>query len=106
MTSKYIILLIILTFITTLSSITWTENTVYTQKDLEDMRYGWPVSFITQNQNRYTPVYFPQDFDVDIPQEAPIRIFYLRLLFNFGIHFLALTGLCNMLFGVYRSFKK
>lgn len=90
---KWLTLLFVIAFISTMSSVLWTNDIAYKQEDLAHMEYGWPIKFITQDQSRYTPIYFPEDFNVNIPQEAPTKFLYSRLLLNFSIHLVALSVL-------------
>ncbi len=53
----------------------WQTRQVESREDMLDLRFGWPVEFIGQNQEAMEPEVFPATVGLDHYKDAPTRIF-------------------------------
>ena len=56
--------------------------------EMEDIRKGFPLKFVSLNLQRYTPMEYPQEFcGLGSPWEDPQKILWLQLVLSFAILF-------------------
>ncbi len=77
-------------------------KTVYDKTDMEAVKLGYPISFITQNFARFDPP-FPWKYNFGSPWEDPFKISWFSFLLSYLIIFLV-VGLAAT--GAERLFMK
>jgi len=80
-------------------------NTIYANAELRDVRYGWPVPFISQDSSGFPlggdgPP-FPQARSIALPLENPTTILWVPFFLNIAVWCVFLWGLVGWF--VYRQ---
>lgn len=90
---------LLLSVIFTFSSLFWTRDTVYNQRDLSDVALGWPIVFVIQDYSQLSPPdqWFANRIGFGIPQEYPASLRFSPLFFSIAINFLIIF---NIVFAV------
>ena len=61
---------------------------VYSYQGISDVRFGFPLPFLSVNFQRYTPLYFPEGFcGPGSPWEDPKRLMFTPNLMNYVLMF-------------------
>ena len=97
--------IILLALFFTVSSLFWTTDTVRSHADLDNLSFGWPVSFVEQNFSRLSPPawFFPHDYGFGLPQEYSSMLSWEALLFSWSINAM---WLLFVFFLLYTTFHK
>ncbi|MBU1684140.1 hypothetical protein KKC56_01605 [Patescibacteria group bacterium] len=64
-------------------------KTVYNKTDMEAVKLGYPISFVTQNFTRLDPP-FPWKYSFGSPWEDPFKISWFNFLLSYLIIFLVM----------------
>ena len=70
---------------------------VNSYQEMSDVRFGFPLPFLSVNFQRYTPLYFPEDFcGPGSPWEDPQRPLFAPILMNYVLMFVFFYGVCKV----------
>ena len=70
---------------------------VYNYEEMKALHLGYPVGFYVQDFSRYTPLFFPQEFNFGSPWEDPAVINIPYFILSYFIVYLLLLLLFRML---------
>ena len=65
-------------------------KTVYNKKDMEAVKLGYPIHFITQDVTKYDPP-FPWRYSFESPWESPFKISWFDFILSYLIIFFCVT---------------
>lgn len=88
------VVVLILSVLFVLASVTF-PITVYSKADLFEVKIGWPLAFIVQEQGGYGP-YFPWQTRFYSVWENPTQVLWLQFLLNIAIVFGAIILALNL----------
>ena len=76
----------------TMSSLFWTTDIAYDRDTLKHLEFGWPISFVMQNQEMYEPPFpyemvFGWDLAYISENPPPHQIIWKNCLASFAINF-------------------
>ena len=82
---KHFVVIIISFIILMATMILPRPNVVNSDKDMLDLRFGYPVAFISQDVRTYSPPYPHTYYGLGLPQEFPIDILWGQFLISWLI---------------------
>jgi len=96
-TTKYAFLLTA-ALVVTCSSLLWTRDVATDRDSLRHLSYGWPISFVDQNQSRFDPpfptaMFFGWELSSDIPGELANRFRWARFFLSLFLNTVACVAL-------------
>ncbi len=86
--------ILILSVVLVLASV-FLPVTVYRQTDLLQVRLGWPITFVIQDQGAY-PLPFPAQTRLYSVWENPISVLWLQFFFDIAIVFSGVSLIGNL----------
>lgn len=107
MTFKRITYLSIIALLLTISSLFWTKDIAYDRDTLKHLEFGWPISFVIQNQERFEPPFpyamtFGWELSSNTEGQPAVQVVWKNGFASFAINFfvvLAVWYLCSSLLG-------
>jgi len=77
-------------------------KTVHNKEDMQDVTFGYPIAFVTQDLTRYNPP-FPWKYSFSSPWENPFKVSWG----NFLLSYLIIFSVTTLIFiGVGKIFAK
>lgn len=102
---KYLIIVVV-TLIVQLSTLS-IPKTVYNDAELRAVKLGYPVSFVTQNFERYQGLSsVPRKYDFGSPQEDPFRVVWSNFLLSYLVIFFVILLVTPFIEKLYTKIRK
>ena len=114
MSFKRITYLSIIALLLTVSSLFWTTDIAYDRDTLKHLEFGWPISFVVQNQERYEPPFpYSMQFGWELSSNTEglpaHQVVWMNGFASFAINcfvVFAVWCLCSSLLGRIRGMKR